>query len=240
MEVSGLLREARFEALLTQRQLAKRVGIAASSLSRYESGRAQPSLPMLDRILAACGKQVRGALEHLHADLDAELDALAAQSHRERLWSIEFLTPDFVQALPDGVVIGSAWAAALHGLPHEHDSGRLWLPDDPATLDEMTAMLKWRHPWLYVDGEPTSPFICLDTWARHPVARWRSTTAGFFETVVVPAGDPWPVEVRLDADLGTLRVIPGEHLRPEDGVRPDVLDRWLARRAAGPRSAAAA
>jgi len=239
MEVSGLLREARFAALLTQRQLAARVGIAASSLSRYESGRAQPSLPMLDRILAGCGKQVRGALVHLHADLDAELDALAAQSHNERLSSVEFLTGSLVQALPEGVVIGGAWAAALHGLPREHGTGRLWLPDDPLTLDAMTEVLKPRHCWRYVDGRPAAAVIRRNTWENHPVARWRSSTAGTFETVVVPRGHPWPLEVRVDGDLGTLRVIPAEHLVPEDGVRSDVLARWLARNASRGSGAAA-
>ena len=50
---------------------------------------------------------------------------------------------------------------------------------------------------------------------------------GRFQTIVVAAGEQWPVEVRLDGDLGALRVVAASELGPGDGVRPDVARRWL-------------
>lgn len=229
MDVGALLRQAREEAFLTQRRLAAQLGVPPSTLSRYESGRAAPSLGMLDRILAGCGKQLEATLVQRHADLDAELDRLAALSHQDRLGTVDLLTADFLRQLGDAVLIGGAWAAALHGLPHEHDEGRLWIPQDAAFLTELAGLLHRRMAWLYVDGEPCSPVIRPETFARHPTARWKLTLVGYLDTVLVPAGGTWPEEIRLDRDLGPLRVVPARDLGPGDGVRPEVLAHWLAR-----------
>lgn len=51
----SLLREARMRAGLSQSELARRVGIAQSVISFYESGRRQPSLPTLAVLLDATG-----------------------------------------------------------------------------------------------------------------------------------------------------------------------------------------
>jgi len=69
-----------------------------------------------------------------------------------------------------------------------------------------------------------------DRIVQNPVAEWKVQVAGRFRTVLVPQADAWPVAVRVDGDLGSLLVVPAEGLRPGDGVRPDVLARWLERR----------
>lgn len=130
MDIAGLVRSARCEAGFTKRALAVQAGVSPSSLSRFESGAALPSLPMLDRILAACGRDALWTLVQRHADIDAELDELRAQSVHERLFSVGVLTSRFVQRMGRiGVLVGGAWAASIHGLPHEHDHGRLWVAD---------------------------------------------------------------------------------------------------------------
>jgi len=231
MDVTGLLRRARQEAMLTQRQLAAQLGIAASTVSRYESGAAQPSLPMLDRMLAACGKQVEATLVHRHADLDADLDRLAARGHSRRLSEIGMLTGWFVSQLPEGTVVGGAWAAALHALPHGHRHGVLWVPGDDASIAALAGLLRQHMAWFYEPGgEPCAPVVRPDRIVQNPVAEWRVQVAGRFRTVLVPQADSWPVAVRVDGDLGPLLVVPAEGLRPADGVRPDVLARWLERR----------
>jgi hypothetical protein len=50
-----LLREARERGALTQAQLAERAGVTQSVVSAYESGRRQPSLPVLLKLLQASG-----------------------------------------------------------------------------------------------------------------------------------------------------------------------------------------
>ena len=58
---SRMLRHARRRAGLTQRQLAARTGIPQETIARIESGRADPRVSTLDRLLEGCGF----GLEHL-------------------------------------------------------------------------------------------------------------------------------------------------------------------------------
>lgn len=55
MTAGTLLREARTRAALTQSELARRAGVAQSVISAYESGRREPSLRTLQRLIAATG-----------------------------------------------------------------------------------------------------------------------------------------------------------------------------------------
>jgi len=59
MGVRGLIRTARRQAQLTQRELADRAGTSQPAIARYESGEALPSLPTLERLLRACGLELR-------------------------------------------------------------------------------------------------------------------------------------------------------------------------------------
>lgn len=55
MSVSALILDARHRGGLTQRELARRSGTSQATLSRYESGDAVPTIPTLERIIAATG-----------------------------------------------------------------------------------------------------------------------------------------------------------------------------------------
>src|SRR5215218_600320 len=59
---SGLLREARRRARMTQAQLAERAGTTQSVVSAYESGARQPTLPVLLRLISATGHALEGSL----------------------------------------------------------------------------------------------------------------------------------------------------------------------------------
>lgn len=50
-----LIKDARTDAGLTQRQLAERLRTTQSAIARWESGRDIPRLDKLDQILRACG-----------------------------------------------------------------------------------------------------------------------------------------------------------------------------------------
>lgn len=58
MHGATILREARRNAGLGQRELARRTGIPQATVSRIERGRASPRFDTLDRLLRACGVQV--------------------------------------------------------------------------------------------------------------------------------------------------------------------------------------
>jgi transcriptional regulator with XRE-family HTH domain len=55
MDVGRSLRDARRRAGLTQAELAHRAGTSQATVSAYESGRKQPSVETLGRLLAAAG-----------------------------------------------------------------------------------------------------------------------------------------------------------------------------------------
>jgi transcriptional regulator with XRE-family HTH domain len=61
----NLIRLARHEAGLSQRELAKRAGTSQATLSAYEAGRKSPSLETLARIVRAAGQDLRIRLERL-------------------------------------------------------------------------------------------------------------------------------------------------------------------------------
>ncbi len=78
-----MLRHARRRAGLTQRQLATKGGIAQETIARIESGKADPRVGTLDRLLEGCGF----GLEHLprlgigvdRTQIRASLGATAAE-----------------------------------------------------------------------------------------------------------------------------------------------------------------
>lgn len=74
-EVAGaLLKSARLRLGVSQHAFADLLGIAQPTLSAYESGRRQPTLPTLLRLLANAGLELRLQL----AERDNHDDVLAA------------------------------------------------------------------------------------------------------------------------------------------------------------------
>ena len=98
----NLLRRARAEKGLTQRELASAAGVPQSTVARIESGTQQPSLPLLARILAAVDLEPRIAL----APYDAHDDVLDATEARLSAAEQETRTQaqdEFLAALRAGV-----------------------------------------------------------------------------------------------------------------------------------------
>ena len=59
MSVASLIRTARRRAALTQAELAERAGTSQPAVARYERGTAMPTIPTLERLLAACGRRLQ-------------------------------------------------------------------------------------------------------------------------------------------------------------------------------------
>ena len=59
LSISHAIRQARLDANLSQVDLAARAGTSQPALARYETGTALPTLPTLERLLAACGRRRR-------------------------------------------------------------------------------------------------------------------------------------------------------------------------------------
>lgn len=86
MSMAGrMVREARGRAGLTQRQLAAKADIPQETISRIESGRADPRVKTLDRLLEACGYGLE-TMPRLGIGVDrSQINALLDLSTSERL-----------------------------------------------------------------------------------------------------------------------------------------------------------
>ncbi|MDP8957867.1 MAG: helix-turn-helix domain-containing protein [Actinomycetota bacterium] len=92
---AGLLRTARDKAGLTQSQLANAAGMTQQAISAYETGRKEPTLPTLRRLLGAAGFEMRihlapkddhdESLAELLASLPPELRSQLEERQRERV-----------------------------------------------------------------------------------------------------------------------------------------------------------
>jgi transcriptional regulator with XRE-family HTH domain len=74
----NLLRLARKRSGFSQRQLAEAAGVPQSTVARIETYRQQPTLPLLARLFAAAGLELRTRLEE-YDDHDDVLDARRAK-----------------------------------------------------------------------------------------------------------------------------------------------------------------
>lgn len=83
--VANTLRHARNDANLSQAALAARAGTSQPALARYETGATLPTLPTLERLLSACGRQLR--IDAPVADQAVRASSVRAQlgPHAEKL-----------------------------------------------------------------------------------------------------------------------------------------------------------
>jgi transcriptional regulator with XRE-family HTH domain len=78
----SLVLSARLKAGLTQRQLADLLGVTQPVVAAYESGRRQPTVPTLMRIVSAAGFDLRLNLAP-HEDHDEVLESLERRRPHE-------------------------------------------------------------------------------------------------------------------------------------------------------------
>lgn len=140
-----IVRNARWEAGLTQDLMASRAGVSRAMLARIESGSRNPSLPMLERLLAVAGKQVRIELEPLDADVRRAIaEHRAADAPPATVTALHQLAgysdwPALLPAVPhrfEGLA-----AASLLGAPVPVESIEVALADVPATWRWLTERL---------------------------------------------------------------------------------------------------
>jgi transcriptional regulator with XRE-family HTH domain len=155
IDVGALIKRARYEARLSQGELAERAGMTRFAISHYESGRRLPSIPGLRAILAAAGKQLHAELEPLDADVRAAIARLAALPLEERDAVVHWGRFRAFVA-PEHRVEGVA-AAELLGAPVPVDHLDLALVEAPETYAALVRPDGWRWPSLSVRRD-TWPF----------------------------------------------------------------------------------
>ncbi|MGN9802360.1 helix-turn-helix domain-containing protein [Micromonospora sp. L32] len=78
-QIAAILRRERGARSLTQQELADLAGVSQGAVARVERGERVPSVPLIERLLAAFDLQLAVAVEPLDCHLDARMDALAAR-----------------------------------------------------------------------------------------------------------------------------------------------------------------
>jgi hypothetical protein len=90
MSTGELIRSARLRAGLSQKELAQRLGIASSSIARWETDTVEPGFSTLRRVLQGCGFDIPPVLVPYERDPERdaqvqELQELSSQERMERL-----------------------------------------------------------------------------------------------------------------------------------------------------------
>ena len=87
MTSGDLIRAARLRAELSQEQLADRLGLARSSIARWETDTVEPGFSTLRRVLQACGFDLSLALVPFerNPERDARIQAVSQLTPQERL-----------------------------------------------------------------------------------------------------------------------------------------------------------
>jgi hypothetical protein len=83
---AGLIRLARSKAGMTQTELATSAGVSQQVVSEYETGRKEPSLPSLRRLINAAGYEIRMRLDPLDEhdeSIERFLDTLSSEARAE-------------------------------------------------------------------------------------------------------------------------------------------------------------
>ena len=201
-EIRELLRQARDAACLTQRQLAERAAIPQSLIAGFESGRRQPRIDQVARILEALELQLLLGTEPLWARVDAEIDRLSVLSPAERVGAVrrqvdvEWLE-EHLAHVPH-VVTGAvaAFAVALERMRADR-----WSP-------------QWRE-WGFAVRDPREPGVNL----------W-FTLYGEIEADIV---GELPPSVAVACGELTVPALPLDRLVLGDAATARVLDRMRAR-----------
>jgi transcriptional regulator with XRE-family HTH domain len=82
---ADLIRQARLRAGVTQRELGERIGRPQSQIARWESGRVEPSLETLRRVVRACGLELMYGLANYDDSYVPYIERLLELSPQERI-----------------------------------------------------------------------------------------------------------------------------------------------------------
>ena len=179
MRARVLVREARERAGLTQAALAARAGTTQSAIARIENG-AEPSLPRLESLLAACGVTMQIHLARFDADDDA----------RSRSWTPGGSVLALQRAGVPFLIAGRA-AASMHGVPVDVGVPMVVVDLGADAMARLAAALDIVHARRRVTGDAGEGTLPLD---RSPTSlrsrrRWElDTSLGPIDVDHEPAG----------------------------------------------------
>ncbi|MET7877082.1 helix-turn-helix domain-containing protein [Micromonospora profundi] len=222
--LGAAVRQQRNLRELSQRQLAALAGVTQGAVAHIERGERTPSIPVLERLLAAMGLQLTVGVEPLDAHLDARIDDLAARPIAERI--DELGLGRLLDRLPDlpQVITGST-AALLQGAPVPVDALEIalrWQDSKQFTgWLEANYGQRWNARW----GEFGGVWLDPEEPGEH---RW-STRYGEIRATMC---DELPATIEVRHDGRGYQVVPLVELELTEPRAAELLRRYRARQLA--------
>ena len=174
-----LLRDARESAGLSQRELAQRAGTSQAMVARIERGQQSPSLATLDRLVRACGLELR--VEAAGGEAPPAPVAAEARSGRLLVWR----SGGAAYAFPIEAVERIAELGPLHRLPGQAAGAGVVIVDGAA----IAALDAAARVGLDGSGAPAQIVVVRTGGERRAVLVDRAETlAGEAAIVPPPAG----------------------------------------------------
>ncbi|MEU5908297.1 helix-turn-helix transcriptional regulator [Micromonospora sp. NPDC047467] len=222
--LGAAVRQQRQLRELSQRQLAALAGVSQGAVAHIERGERPPSIPLLERLLAAMDVQLVVGVEPLDAHLDARIDDLAARPIAERI--DELGLDRLLDRLPDlpQVITGST-AALLQGAPVPVDALEIalrWQDSKQFTRWlEANYGQRWNARW----GEFGGVWLDPEEQGEH---RW-STRYGEIKATMC---DELPETIEVRHDGRGYQVVPLVELELTEPRAAELLRRYRARQLA--------
>ncbi|MEU7589187.1 helix-turn-helix transcriptional regulator [Micromonospora sp. NPDC049230] len=209
---------------LSQRRLAALAEVSQAAVARIERGERAPTIPVLERLLAAMDVQLVVGVEPLDAHLDARIDDLAARPIAERIDALGL--DELLSRLPDfPKVITGGTAALVQGAPVPVDGLEIalrWQDSKPFTRWlETNYGQRWNARWEEFGGvrlEPEEP-------GEH---RW-STLYGEIRATMC---DELPETIEVRHGERSYQVVPLVELELTEPRAAELLRRYRARQQA--------
>ncbi|SBT47608.1 helix-turn-helix domain-containing protein [Micromonospora auratinigra] len=209
-QIAATIRHERERRELTQRALAELAGINQGTIAHIERGGRLPSLPTVERLLAAMEVQLVVGVEPLDSHLDAALDALVGEPVGERIRQIGLdRMLDALGELP--YVLTGSTAALLQGAPLPVDAVEVAVRrrDSPRLTAFLSAAYaqRWNARWGEWGGLPLEP---EEPGEHRWLTRYGELRARFCDELpeaveVRHGGRSYPVEPLLRVELADPR-----------------------------------
>ena len=207
MEIATLIKQARQDAKITQKELGRRLGRSRESISQLEAGVRTPSFASLQEILAALGMQARMELEPLDADVRQQI---VEHRHDPDLPGRVWIAVEGIEDLADlDLRVEGLAAAALLGAP-------VTAGDPQIAVANTERSTEWLADKLRRDRIRLRP----PSWLGHA---WPSTPQEAYDLIKTECPGGW-IMVRGFFGETPVRFAPAEdvarHVLVENGERP--------------------
>ncbi len=207
MEIAALIKQARQDAQVTQKELGRRVGRSRESISQLEAGVRTPSFASLEEILAALGKQMKVELEPLDADVRQQI---VEHRHDPDLPGRVWFAVEGIEDLADlDLRVEGLAAAALLGAP-------VTVGDPQIAVAHTERSMEWLADKLRHDRIRLRP----PSWLGHA---WPGTPQEAHDLIAAECPGGW-IMVRGYFGETPVRFAPAEdvarHVLVENGERP--------------------